>query len=98
MTRRALATLVATIFALSVCAPASTGGGPQSSPKPKEITVLQSADIKTFDPSMAFGSHELNVQAHVFDGLAAIDPELNQKEWLATSWKMLTTLRAIPSG
>lgn len=89
-----LATLLAAALTIAACTggtgPNTSGGGPGTQ-GPKEVTVLQSADIKTFDPSMAFGSHELNVQAHIYDALAAIDPELNQKEWLATSWKMLTT-------
>jgi peptide/nickel transport system substrate-binding protein len=78
--------LTITALLIGACAPAGTTQ-PQG---PKQMTVLQTADVKSMDPSQAFGSHELNVQAQFYDGLAAIDPELNQKPWLATSWKMLT--------
>lgn len=61
-----------------------------SEQSPKEITVLQSAEITTFDPSMVFGSHEMNVQTQVYEALGVIDPELNQLPWLATSWEPLT--------
>jgi peptide/nickel transport system substrate-binding protein len=78
----------AMLFVASACASPTTA--PQQSQGPKQVTILQTAEVKSMDPSNAFGTHEINVQAQVFDALAAIDPQLNQLPWLATSWTMQT--------
>jgi peptide/nickel transport system substrate-binding protein len=78
----------AMLFVASACA--SPTAAPQQSQGPKQVTILQTAEVKSMDPSNAFGTHEINVQAQVFDALAAIDPQLNQLPWLATSWTMQT--------
>src|SRR3989442_16008794 len=77
-----------TVLIASACAAPTTSA--PASQGPKLVTILQSAEIKSMDPSNAFGSHEINVQSQVFDTLATIDPQLNQLPWLATSWTMQT--------
>src|SRR5438445_9777418 len=77
-----------TVLVAGACAAPTTSA--PATPGPKLVTILQSAEIKSMDPSNAFGSHEINVQSQVFDTLAAIDPQLNQLPWLATSWTMQT--------
>jgi peptide/nickel transport system substrate-binding protein len=77
----------AMLLAISACTPSTTSSTQQG---PKSVTILQSADVKTMDPSGQFGSHEINVQSQIFDALAAIDPQLSQLPWLATGWTMQT--------
>lgn len=86
MSRTIWVGLAVALLVIGACAPSA----PASQQGLKQVTILQSAEVKGLDPSNAFGSHENNVQSQVFDALAVIDPELNQKPWLATSWKMLT--------
>ena len=82
------AIIALTLLVAGACAAPTTSA--PATPGPKLVTILQSAEIKSMDPSNAFGSHEINVQSQVFDTLAAIDPQLNQLPWLATSWTMQT--------
>src|SRR5437899_4761015 len=77
-----------TLLVVSACAAPTTSA--PASQGPKLVTILQSAEVKSMDPSNAFGTHEINVQGQVFDTLATIDPQLNQLPWLATSWTMQT--------
>lgn len=72
------------------CTPSGAGIASQQHQGPKAVTILQSADVKTMDPSSQFGNHETNVQIQIFDTLATIDPQLNQLPWLATSWTTQT--------
>jgi len=82
------AIIALTLLVAGACAAPTTSA--PATQGPKLVTILQSAEIKSMDPSNAFGSHEINVQSQVFDTLAAIDPQLNQLPWLATSWTMQT--------
>src|SRR5438132_64453 len=88
MRNKIWAIIALTVLVAGACAAPTTSA--PATPGPKLVTILQSAEIKSMDPSNAFGSHEINVQSQVFDTLAAIDPQLNQLPWLATSWTMQT--------
>ncbi len=88
MRTRIAAVIGLTFLVVGACTVPTTTA--PASQRPKAVTVLQSAEVKSMDPSTAFGSHEINVQSQVFDTLATIDPQLNQLPWLATSWTMQT--------
>jgi peptide/nickel transport system substrate-binding protein len=96
MRKKIWALVGVTLFLVSACTSStpSTSSTPttasQQPQTPKQVTILQSAEVKSMDPSNAFGTHEINVQGQVFDTLATIDPQLNQLPWLATSWTMQT--------
>lgn len=71
---------------------ACTQGTTQTSAAPKAITVVQTAEIKSFDPSASVLFHEINVYSQVFDNLVWFTNDLKPDPKLAASWRNIDPL------
>ncbi len=85
MRRLAFAFMAA--LALSAC---GGGGGPQTADgKPKmggTLKVVQPTELNTLDPNSSGLLIEREIFYNIYDSLVAIDPQINIKPALATSW------------
>src|SRR3954451_8004945 len=82
LTRALAAALLCGIVLLTACS-SLTGGGSGSS---KQLTILQSADPKSLDPSVSGLGHESNIFHQVLNPLVWTTNDLKPDPELALSW------------
>ena len=58
----------------------------------KTITILQTAEPKSFDPSATYLSHEENVGTQIIEPIVALDSQLKPDPRLALSWRNVEPL------
>ena len=62
----------------------SPSGGAQ---RTKTVTILQTAEPKSFDPSSTYLSHEENVGTQIIEPIVGLDNQLKPDPRLALSWR-----------